>query len=162
MAAPNITTSVFSLNLLHPVEGPGVGRSTLLDKDVLLATLLGTADIFTNFVPGFNGRIASIDFYVTVPVSTAAKLATITTRIGGVAMTGGVLALTSANCTPAGVRVPSTPITGLNSFSSTDGITMTLSGVTAFTEGSGVIIISAWNDDTRAMLGLTLAGETAF
>jgi hypothetical protein len=87
-------------------------------------------------------------FFVTgVPVTTGSKLATLTPYIGTTALTGGVLALTSALCTPAGAVVQASAITGKNAGEATDTITLTWSAVTTFIEGSGSIQMEIENLD---------------
>lgn len=153
MAVPNISQSPMDLSLL--VGGAGIGF-TPVTFGLVLAGLLGTAKVLDDHLFGFNGRIVSIEFRCTVPATTAAKALTLTPSLGGVNLTGGVLALTSANCT-AGARVAATAITGLNSFTPTTPFDETLSGVTAFIEGSGELVINCYNDDTRNAIALGLA-----
>jgi hypothetical protein len=128
----------------------GVGR-TRMSYFVNLAAL-ANADLITNRVFGFKGRILAVNFLVLQAATAGGKAATLTVRLvsGGtpVSLTGGVLALTSANCTPTGVTVPGTTVTGLNLFGAADGLTITGSGVTAFTEGNGQIELDIVNDDT--------------
>ena len=113
-----------------------------------LATL-ATGDVLTNFTPGFKGRILDIDFQVHAAVTTGSKAATLNMEIGTTNLTGGSVALTSANCTPAGVQVAGTAITGANSFTATDTISIEAASVTAFAEGSGWLMVTYINDDTR-------------
>jgi hypothetical protein len=67
------------------------------------------------------------------------------------------LALTTANSATEGVLLAGTPITANNSFNSGDFLTLTWSAVTAFSEGTGQVIVTMVNDDTidalaRAMM----------
>lgn len=93
------------------------------------------------FTPGFAGRIKSVQFMVTTAVTTAAKLATLTPKIATVACTGGVVSLTSANCTPIGAEVDGTAITALNTFTAAQQLSVDVSAVTAFVEGAGQIVV---------------------
>src|SRR4051794_31384258 len=97
--------------------------------------------IAARFTPGYAGVIRKISAFVIDPVTTAAKLATFTPAIGGVATTGGALALTSANCTPLGAKVDGSAITAFNVFGAADEITVAASAVTAFVEGQVVICL---------------------
>jgi hypothetical protein len=97
--------------------------------------------VAARFTPGFAGRIRSISASVTDPVTTAAKLATFAPSIAGTPVTGGLLALTSANCTPVGAAVAGSAITALNTFSAAQEITIVASSVTAFVEGQVVIYL---------------------
>lgn len=100
------------------------------------------ADIVSALAPGYSGRITKVQFLVTEAVTTGSKAATLTPKIGSTALTGGVLSLTSANCTPVGAVVAATAVTALNTFVSSDTLTVTASSVTAFAEGAGVLILS--------------------
>jgi hypothetical protein len=97
------------------------------------------------FNPGFRfGIIGTLEYYeamIKTPVTTAAKLATIQPTINGVAVTGGALALTSANATPAGIILPAPLITGANAIAAASKIGFLVSGVTAFVEGEIVLFL---------------------
>jgi hypothetical protein len=102
---------------------------------------IAAGDILVAYVPGFAGKILKTSAVVSKPATTGGKAATITPKITGVAVTGGVLSLTSANMTPIGAVVNGTAITGANSFGAADSITLTASAVTAFVEGEIDILI---------------------
>lgn len=102
---------------------------------------ISAADLLTSFCPGFAGRISKIDFIVGVIASTASKAASLNLEIGSVDLTGGVVALTTANCGTKGAVVAGSSITGNNTFDETDTISVEASSVTAFVEGSGVLMI---------------------
>jgi len=127
--------------------GSEVSGADLFAIPVTLSAITGNIDVLTNFVPGTEGAIAMVQFIVTEPVTTAAKLATITpfiTPSGGAAaaVTGGVLALTSANATPLGKVLSGTAITAANTFGPLDSISFRATAVTAFTEGRGVLVVT--------------------
>jgi hypothetical protein len=103
---------------------------------------IANGDILTDYTPGFAGRIKKIAFAVTKPATTAAKLATLNMEIGSTNLTGGVVALTSANCTPIGAVIAGSAITAANRFSATDTISIEASSVTAFVEGAGMVLIT--------------------
>lgn len=124
----------------------GVGDFTL-PLYVNLADL-AAADLVTTFTLGFKFKILSMDFVVEKAATTAAKAATLTPKISGVAVTGGVLSLTSANCTPQGVVVAGTAVTALNTGASNATISITGSAVTAFVEGAGWILLRIQNMDS--------------
>jgi len=94
-----------------------------------------------SFKPGYAGRITRVEFSVAKPATTTAKLATLTPNIAGTPVTGGVVALTSANCTPSGSNVAGSTVTAANQFGAQDTITVVGSAITAFVEGSGTLII---------------------
>lgn len=99
------------------------------------------AGVLARLTPGVAGRIIGTEFQVTTAVTTADKLTTLTPKIAGTSVTGGVMALTSATCTPIGAKVLGTTVTALNSFTAAQEITVVASATTAFSEGAGVIFI---------------------
>jgi len=110
--------------------------------------------------PGFAGKITAINFRVGAsPVTTGAKAATLTAQVAGTPVTGGVVGLTSANCTPAGAQVAGSAVTALNTFTAVQAIEVAVSGVTAFVEGTGYIEFTVINTDLLAALS-TLAVQS--
>ena len=107
-------------------------------------TLAGVtaADVLTDLPMSHNGRIKSLDFSVDVPVTTAAKAASLHAEIGAATLTGGVVALTSANCTPLGAVVADTAITAGAGFVAGDTLSIVAASVTAFAEGSGTLHVT--------------------
>jgi hypothetical protein len=64
--------------------------------------------------------------------------------------------LTTTNCGTAGLVTNATAITGLNTGSGISSITIAISGVTTFVEGSGWIFLQIQNMDTvNALASLT-------
>jgi hypothetical protein len=158
VAAPNTSTQTLTLNAMHPLLDASIGLKKAYFP-IVLAGLAGTAKVVDNFTFGCRGRVMDIRFIATIPASTASKAATITPSIGGTNLTGGVLALTTANCT-AGAIVNDSAITAGNTFDADDAFDLTLSSVTAFVEGSGVIEVTYYNDDERSLfakMGLLFA-----
>jgi hypothetical protein len=102
---------------------------------------VSAADVVTDFTPGFAGRIKKLSFTVTTPVTTGAKAATLNAEVGSTNLTGGVIPLTSANCTPLGAVINASAITAGAAFTATDAISIEASSVTAFAEGAGVLTI---------------------
>jgi hypothetical protein len=92
-------------------------------------------DIITTITPGFAGRIVKVFAVVTVPVTTASDAASLNWEIGTTNLTGGVIALTSANATPKGAVVAGSAITAANFFTATDTLSLEGSSVTDFAEG---------------------------
>ena len=97
---------------------------------------IANGDLLTEWVPGFAGTIIEILAVVQKPAATASKAATLNAEIGTTDLTGGALALTSANCTPKGAKVAASAITANNAFGATDAVSVEASGVTAFVEGA--------------------------
>lgn len=106
-----------------------------------LASVSGAGNIVTGWVPGFAGKIASAEFFTMVPVTTGSKAFTINFEIDTVDATGGTVALTSATCTPLGARIASSAFTAGNTFTSTSVIDIEAASVTAFAEGTGMLIV---------------------
>jgi hypothetical protein len=121
----------------------GVGLQTLAFF-VNLADI-ANGDIVTEYVPGYEFKIESVDFRVGKAVTTAAKLATLNMEIGTTNLTGGAVALTSAACTPAGAAVAGTAVTANNTGKATDSFSIEASSVTAFAEGTGWILVKIRN-----------------
>lgn len=125
----------------------GTGVFTLAIP-ILLAQIGGSVDVLTNYTPGFAFKILSVDSRVTTAVTTAAKLASLNVEINATNLTGGVVDLTSANCTPLGAAIAGTAVTAANTGSATDTISIEASGVTAFAEGAVVLLVRIQNMDT--------------
>jgi|GEM_PF-906902 len=120
-----------------PLEGIPV----IMALPIVLAQITSAGDVLTNFTPGFAGKIVGLDFAVTVPVTTASKAVTLNAEIGTTNLTGGTVALTSANCTPLGAVVAGAAVTAANVFTASDTISIEAASVTAFAEGEGVLYI---------------------
>ena len=94
--------------------GPGI----LTSAPVTLSGITTNAQTVATITPGFAGRVSAVFAVITTAVTTAAKLANIGLFIdqdgAGSAVntqaSGGVIALTSANATPAGKIIPGTRI----------------------------------------------------
>lgn len=119
-----------------------------------LAGLVNTNVLAVN-VP-FAFALLAMRFRPRTPATTAAKLATLTAGIASTGtgaltpVTGGVLALTSANMTPTDTPVASTAITALNTGPAGSAIGATVSSVTAFVEGDGYLEFDVTNTDLVA------------
>jgi hypothetical protein len=124
----------------------GVGK-IMLPFFIDLPTL-ADGDVLTTFTPGFAGEVVAVDFHVHAAVTTAAKASTLNLEIGTTNLTGGAVALTSANCTPAGAEVNGTAVTAANTFTATDTISIEAASTTTFIEGSGWLIVTVRNLDT--------------
>lgn len=128
MASPNTTTT----------QGGVGGPQTIV---MPLGAFTGLANSQTRKVAIPTGFVVTaVGVRVGTPVTTGAKAATLTTQINGVACTGGVVSMTSANMTPTGALVAGTAITALNG-TTTAGQTLevAVSSVTAFVEGDGYV-----------------------
>jgi len=106
---------------------------------VVLATI-ATATL-TDARLGIDGTIEHAEFWVTTAATTAAKAATLGLTIDDVAVTGAAIALTSANATPLGKVIASTAITAANRLTRKSRLSVVGSGITAFVEGGGVLVL---------------------
>lgn len=104
------------------------------------------ADLIGAFTPGYAFKVLKLDFLHEKAVTTGAKAATLTPKINGSAITGGVLAL--AGTYAAGAVTAASTITAANTGTSAQTFSITASGVTAFTEGNGVIRVRVQNMDS--------------
>lgn len=136
----------------------GVGISTIA-LPINLASISGSGDVLTAFTPGYKFKILATTFAVTVPATTADKLATLNLEIGTTNVTGGEVALTSANCTPLGALVAGAAVTAENTGAANATISVESSAVTAFVEGAGVLYIRIQNMDTADAFAGILANN---
>jgi hypothetical protein len=105
------------------------------------------------FDPGFAGKLVSINARVVEAATTAAKAATLTGRVNAGALGGGgVIGLTSANCTPIGAQIAGSAITGANSFTNAQTVGFTCGSVTTFVEGAIVVEMLLQNTDLTAAI----------
>jgi len=99
------------------------------------------ADVVTEFRPGVDGVIENFSFVVDKAVTTAAKAATLNLEIGTTNVTGGTIALTSAAATPKGKVIECAAITGANTITRADTLSIEAASVTAFSEGTGTAYV---------------------
>jgi hypothetical protein len=102
---------------------------------------IADGDLITEWCPGFAGTLISFDCIVEKAATTAAKASTLNLEVGTTDVTGGVVGLTSANCTPKGARVAGSAITANNAFGASDVISIEASSTTAFSEGSVWMVV---------------------
>lgn len=138
LVALDTVTTAGDILQCAPQTNSGAG---VLVVPLQLAAITSSTNV-NALIPGFSGTITAIQFSVTTPATTAAKLATLSLKLNSTAVTGGAVALTSANCTPIGALVAGSAITALNTFLATDTINIASSSVTAFVEGQGNLFIS--------------------
>lgn len=115
----------------------------VISTPVTLSLLANGGIIDAGPIP-FAGRLLAMQFRTTTAATTAAKAATLTaqTKVGAsaaVPVTGGVLALTSANQTPIWAVTQASAITALGVFAAGTNVQALISAVTAFAEGAGVL-----------------------
>lgn len=141
------TTSDMDVALFTPADYSGYGSIGHWSRFINLATL-ANGDIVTTWTPGFRGRIVKWWFEVMVPATTGSKLATLNIEVGTTNLTGGTIALTSANCTPLGnVVAQGTDFTAGMAFGAADTLSVEAASVTAFVEGNGTLHIQYQADE---------------
>ena len=108
---------------------------------VTLASI-ANGDVLTGFVMPEAGELTSFSYAGTgAKVTTASKTAALNLEIGTTDVTGGVVTITSALLANLGAVVAGTAITGTNTFAAGDLLSIEAASVTAFSEGSGVLIV---------------------
>jgi hypothetical protein len=100
-----------------------------------LASIANGALLNPGLRPGIIGTLEYWEAYIQTAATTAAKLTTLNPTINGVDVTGGTIALTSANATPAGITLPCALITGANAVAAASKIGFKAASTTAFVEG---------------------------
>lgn len=109
----------------------------------------------------FDFTVVSALFRTAKPASTAAKLATLTASVNGAVVTGGVMALTTANQNAIGGTVAGTTITAGNAGLAGQTIGVTASSVTAFVEGSGWVEFTVLNKSLASAMATQVAQGNA-
>lgn len=113
----------------------------ILALPITLAAITAAGDVLTNARPGVDGVIEYAEFAVTTPATTVAKAASLNLTIDTTDVTGGVVALTTANCTPLGKINVGSAITGANRLNKKSKLSVKATAVTAFVEGAGVLYV---------------------
>lgn len=130
-AATGIAANLTKQTVIIPVQLVDLATGTLKLALPFAFTVVGTPQ-----------------FRVAKPATTAAKAATATLQVNGVAATGGVISLTSANCTPMGAAVAaSAAVTAGGTGTAGQTVEFALSAVTAFIEGDGYFEVTVTNND---------------
>lgn len=104
------------------------------------------ADIIGAFTPGYAFKVLSTTLIIEKAVTTGGKAATLTPKINGSAITGGVLGPSGTYA--AGSVIAGSAVTANNTGTSAQTFSITASGVTTFSEGNGIIIVKVQNTDT--------------
>lgn len=141
---PNATDWKFAKDIFGDTAADVAAQSTI-SLYTTFASLANT-NVLAAKVP-FAFKLISIGVRTKAPVTTGAKLATLTAQIAGVACTGGVVSLTSANLTPTNTLVAGTAITALNVGTAGQTVEAAVSAVTAFLEGDGYVEFVVQNTD---------------
>ena len=124
-----------------------VGGSQLVEAPRFLTIPIQLAsivdgDVVTNIPLTGSGRITSIDAFVSTVATTGSKASTLNLEINSTNLTGGAVALTSANCTPLGAKIAGSAVTAANTFVTGDTLSVEASSTTAFAEGAIFLVIT--------------------
>jgi hypothetical protein len=123
----------------------GTNGFVVLNFSYALASLTAT-DVLKDLVIPFPYKLVDIRMFPATVATTGSKAATLTAKIDGTAVTGAAVALTSTNMGTIGVGVTGTATDilsgGNNTGAAGSKITVTGSGVTAFVEGTGNLVIT--------------------
>jgi hypothetical protein len=110
----------------------------------------------------YGFTVLSALFRTGKPASTASKLTTLTLSTSAGAVTGGVMALTTANQNTTGGTVAATAISGANATAAAGGtIIVTPTSTTAFVEGDGWIEVTVKNNDLANAIATMIALENS-
>lgn len=127
----------------------GVGVMTVAIAIQLAAMTTSAADLITNYTPGFKFKLLSADFVTTTLGAGAGATQTLNLEIGTTNVTGGVVNPTLASTDTLGEITAGTAITGANTGSAADTISVEVAaGGTVFTGGAGLLLIKIQNMDT--------------
>lgn len=122
-----------------PVVANAVGTDVPVQVVVTVKQALSAgATQFGQFVPGFSGVIkAAMARVLTAGAPAGASARSITPRINGTNVTGGVVSVDGSNTATAGRYIMGSDVTGGNTFDPNDRIDFDLAaqGLTAFTDG---------------------------
>lgn len=117
----------------------------ILTIPIFACSAIANADELAAYTIGTNFEILKIDFICVTPITTAAKTATLTPYIGSTAIPGTVTALAGTK-TKGSVTNLFTASTSSKLYGAvTDTFKITGSGVTAFVEGAGYLLVQYRN-----------------
>ncbi len=128
----------------HAYGKSGAGRQEVITLPLQLLDL--AAGTFKRVIP-YAFTLISTLFRTAKAATTAAKAATLTPDISGTPVTGGVMALTSANQNTIGGTVAGTAVTAANTGTAGQTLGVTASAVTAFVEGDGWVEFTIQRND---------------
>ena len=170
--ADDTIAAVTNVDTLTDSTGGTVDNTVAADAGICILTIpipdmvqFADGDIVTEIVPGFAGKILSAFWLQEDPVTTGAKGTTLNIEIETTNVTGGVITLTSAACTPLGKYIAGTAITDNNTFAAAEKISIEATSTTAFIEGSGAIVLvccsTAVNDNFKELADQIITQKAA-
>ena len=122
-------------------QGAKYNGKVTIGLHVNLADITAAGDVATDFIPGFAGKVDKVFWVQGTPVTTAGDAANLVVDVEATEITGGLVTLTSAACTPLGKYIAGSAITAGNVFDADEKLTVRAESVTAFAEGDGMVYI---------------------
>lgn len=108
---------------------------------VTYASLANATNVVNAYLPGYPFRIRKMTLLGAVAGAGVGATATLQLQVGGIACTGGALTVTLATST-VNCNIDSTAVTAGGQGTGASTISVAVSGVTAFTAGSGTLVLS--------------------
>lgn len=105
---------------------------------------IADGDLVSNETPGPKVKLAKFYARVTKAATTGSKASTLNLEVGTTNVTGGSLALTSANMTPIGNIVSASAITAGNVVAAAGNFSIEAASTTAFAEGEIDLVVIAY------------------
>jgi hypothetical protein len=147
MPLTTVTNETSAVGKQGQSKAPG-GYRTMTIPIQLASMTTAAADLITNFIPAYRGKIVSMVFHTTTLGTGAGASQNLNWTISGIATTGGVINLTLAGTATLGAQIAASAITALNEFSATDTISLKVAaGGTVFTAGNGALLVTLQNYD---------------
>lgn len=142
-----------------------VGVSQLsFDANLAAGPPAGTSagDMVTAFVPGYKFKLLALDFVTSIAGVGSSASQVYNLEIGTTNVTAGTCTVTEASTSAVGELTAGAAITGANTGSATDSISIeqAASG-TAFTAGAGSFIVTIQNMDTADAFAALAAAVNA-
>jgi len=125
----------------------GAGVFTL-SIPIVMSHVAAAGDILTTYTPGYKFKILKVDAVVSDPATPASKAFDVNLEIDTTNLTGGVIQLTSANCSTQGTVIPGTPIGPNNVGTALQSFSVEASNVVKFDSGQVSLLIKIQNMDT--------------
>lgn len=136
-----ITATEVEDALAEIVKKANAALAVPVSNGTILSTATSGSTVF-KFVPGYAGKIQTLDGSVQVAATTTGKAATFQVFISDTAVTGAALTLTQVNCATLGARISGVVATGSNSFTATQAISIQVSAAAAaFSEGEANLLL---------------------
>ena len=156
-----VTNSGGGADLGAVAAGVGV-QQIAFDLDMAAGPMADTsaADLVTAFVPGYKFKLLALDFITSKAGTGSSSTQTLNLEIGTTNVTLGTLVITLASTDVVGELTAGAAITGNNEGSASDSfsVEVAVSG-TAFTAGTGTLLVTIQNMDVADAFAAMVAGS---